>query len=70
MLYVMIIYVCVCVCVCCIDWGTVHWHFAGRGLVSYYPIIYVVCNNIYIYIYICAVSIGEQSTGVLLVDGL
>ena len=28
---------------CCIDWGTVHWRFAGRGLVSYYPIIYVAC---------------------------
>ena len=44
-----------CVCVCCIDWGTVHWRFAGRGLVSYYPIVYVVCLYIYIFIYIYAV---------------
>ena len=31
---------------------------------SYYPIVYVVYNSIY------TVLIGEQSTGVLLVEGL
>ena len=37
-------------CLCSLYWGTVHWHYVSRGLVSYYLVLCVFC-------YMCVVSV-------------
>ena len=71
------------VCLYVIRWGTVHWQYASRGLVSYYLVLcmfytlVIICNKsvedsaaIYTLYYYCIFYTCSMMTGLPMMNGL